>query len=254
VPLARAYAGTQMSSFSSSRMPDPGEHGLSTTDARILAVKRRLLREASTAVSMLERALISLWDLDVAAGKAVRMADDGIDEEEVRIEQECHEILTLHHPYARDFRNISFILKVNADVERIADHSCSIAKIVGRIANADPNPPAWPMALTELGVRVPTMCHQVLRAVLDDDTELARQVVASDEIIDQLDRRLFEEVLEMLRARDSDQSRAVAMYIYRVGRELERVGDLSAGIAEDLIYLCTGVIVRHTKKRNRKGT
>lgn len=226
----------------------------SSTDARILAVRRRLQREASSAVSMLERALAALWTLDVPAAKVVRVADDGIDEEEVRIELECHEILTLHHPYARDFRNLSFILKVNADVERIADHACSIAKIVGRIAAFEPIPPPWPTALVELGERVPAMCHQMLRAVLDDDLELARTVVAGDEVIDKLDRRLFEEAMELIRAGGSDNDLAVGMLVYRLGRELERVGDLSAGIAEDLIYLCTGVIVRHTKKRNRPGT
>lgn len=228
----------------------PSPH-TTTTDMRIAEVKRRLLREASSAVSMLERSLAAMWEMDVPAAKAVRVADDRIDLEEVAIETECHEILTLHHPYARDFRSISFILKVNADVERIADHASSVAKIVNRIAGYQIGTPTWPMALTELGARVPVMCHQMLRAVMDDDVALAREVVAGDEVIDQLDRRLFDEVLEMMSHTSTDAERAVGMYVYRTGRELERVGDLAAGIAEDLIYLCTGQIVRHAKKRAR---
>lgn len=237
-----------MSSMPSQPSPGPAA---SSTDVRIAEVKRRLLREATAAVSMLERALASMWSLDVIAAKAVRVADDRIDLEEVAIESECHEILTLHHPYARDFRNMSFIMKVNTDVERIADHASSIAKLVTRIADRNPTAPNWPMALRELGDRVPVMCHQMLRSVMDDDVELARQVASSDEIIDQLDRRLFDEVLEMLSHAETDADRAVGMYIYRSGRELERVGDLAAAICEELIYLCTGQIVRHAKKRAR---
>ena len=93
------------------------------------------------------------------------------------------------------------------------------------------------------------MCHELLRAVLDEDIEAARRLVASDEIIDQLDRRVFEEAMEMMRRDRGDYSLSIAMYIHRVGRELERIGDLMANIAEDVVYLGTGEIIRHAKRK-----
>lgn len=229
--------------------------GLFSTDRRIMALKRRLVREATFAISMFENALAALWKLDVNAARAVRLSDDNIDNEEVQIEQECYEVLALQHPYARDFRAVTFILKVNADVERVADHASSIAKVVIRIAEAlgpGAAPPRWPTALIELGERVPAMCHELLRAVLDEDVEAARRLVASDKVIDQLEKRIFEEAMELVRrAENGDADLPVGMLIYRLGRELERIGDLMAAVGEELVYLATGAIIRHEKRQRR---
>src|SRR5215471_18513629 len=116
--------------------PAPDAAPQLTTDRKILALKRRLVREASLAVAMLESALTALWALDADAAMAVRLSDDRVDLEEVAIEQECYEILTLHHPFARDFRVLTFILKVNTDIERVADHASSLCKVVKKISEA----------------------------------------------------------------------------------------------------------------------
>jgi phosphate transport system protein len=220
-------------------------------ERRIVHLKRRLVREATQAIGMLESALDALWSLDVGRAKAVRAEDDQVDREEVLIEQESFEILALQHVFARDFRLITFVLKVNADIERVADHATSIAKITGRISKQVPpgTTPKWPTALRELGQRVPMMCHDLLRAVLEEDAEAARGVVAADDTIDKLDRRLFEEVIQLIDdERRTDSAVAVGLLVARMGRELERVGDLMKNIAEDLIYLATGVIVRHEER------
>ena len=99
------------------------------------------------------------------------------------------------------------------------------------------------------------MCHQLLRTVLDEDVEGARSLVRADEIIDQLDKQLFEEVQEFVRSEGrTDQAMTLALYMYRLSRELERVADLMTNVAEDIVYLATGSIVRHSeKKRLRTG-
>lgn len=226
-------------------------------DRRLVQLKRRLVREASMAIGMLESALAALWTLDVEAARGVRRADDRIDSEEVDIERECHEILALQHLFAHDLRMITFVLKVNADLERVADHATSIAKVVGRIAKHRPDgtPPQWPQSLIELGQRVPMLAQRLLRAVLDEDVEAARALVHADQVIDQLDRRVFEESLErMLREGSDEHALAVGILTYRLGRELERIGDLITNIAEDVVYLATGSIIRHAEKRQRPQT
>jgi len=227
--------------------PEPG--GLQNSrmgfDRNLKQLKVRLVQEASAAIDMLQSAIDAMWKLDVQAALAVRMRDDGIDREEVEIEAECLKLLALENPMARDLRVVMFILKVNSDVERVADHASSIAKVTGRIEAARPFP--WPTALVEMGQRVPVMCHSLLRALLDEDAAIAAQVVAEDETIDMLEKRLFDEVEALMRKEPTLLRNG--LLIYRTGRELERVGDLMKNIAEDVIYLATGSIVRHEQKR-----
>lgn len=218
-------------------------------ERELTALKHRLADEARSAVNMLEAALGALLRLDKEAAGEIRRRDDTIDREEVLIEQGCLRLMALQHPFARDFRVLAFILKVNADVERVADHACSIAKTTLRIER--PEPPEWPTALVELAQRVPMMCHALLRALLDESADAAREVVAGDKLIDELDRRLFDEALEWLKHHPDEP--AVGVYMTRIGRELERVGDLMANIAEDIVYLSTGDIIRHEKRRLREA-
>lgn len=226
--------------------PTPQEGPRYSFDRSIVALKRRLVQEATTAIGMLEASLEALWKLDGAAAREVRRRDDSVDREEVEIEQECLRMLALQQPFARDLRIIAFVFKVNADVERVADHASSIAKVAVRLE--EHRPVEWPTSLQELGQRVPLMCHSLLRAILDEDTELARRIVDEDKTIDRLERRLFEEVEEHVR-REPERVR-VGLLIYRIGRELERIGDLMKNIAEDIIFLETGSIVRHELKRS----
>jgi len=226
-------------------------HGESrrTFDRSLVMLKRRLVQEATSAVNMLEASLEALWKLDKEAAQGVRRRDDMIDREEVAIEEECLKALTLQQPVARDLRILTFVLKVNSDIERVADHAKSIAKVT--LALESVRPPRWPTSLVELGQRVPMMCHALLRSVLDEDESGARLVRDEDKTIDALDRRLFDEVVDAIR---KDQvTPADGLLIYRTGRELERVGDLMTSIAEDVIFLATGRIVRHAKKLGQDG-
>lgn len=230
--------------------PVPGRNIL--FDRKLISLKRRLVREATEAISMLERALDALWRLDRQAAAEVRRTDDSIDREEVQIEQDCFALLTLHHVFARDFRVVTFVLKVNHDIERVADHASSIAKIVTKIQGSVP--PPWPTALQELGQRVPVRCHELLRAVLDEDVDAARQLVAKDKTIDGLDAKLFGETVEYMRRDQVDpQTLSNGLLIHRAGRELERVGDLMSNIAEEVVYLATGDIIRHTHKMSKSA-
>lgn len=199
------------------------------------------------ATTMLERALEALLALDGSVESEIRTRDDRVDAEEVAIEAECFSILTLEHPYASDFRMIAFVLKTNQDVERVADHACSLAKLAGRIEG----PVEWPMALRELAQRVPVACHQLLRAVVDQDVEAARELVRADKTIDRLDKRLYDETVDMMGKEPTERVHRNGLYVYRAGRELERVGDLVANIAEDIVFLATGEIVRHSFKKTK---
>ncbi len=215
-------------------------------DADLAAVRRRMIREAAQAIDILKSAIDSLWDLDESTAKRISRIEKEIDKEEVRIEQECYRILALKNPFAADFRLITYILRVNTDIERVADHASSIRKIIARL---EAPAPKWPESLREMGERIPMMSEQLLRAVVNTDAELARTVVKQDHAIDKLDGQAFEEIKELIESDPKNASNY--LLIFRVARELERVGDLLGNIAEGVIYLVTGDIVRHPPKKKK---
>ena len=232
--------------FVASRAPDP------TLARHITDLKRRLILEANLAVGMIESASDALTRLDPAAAEAVMRRDDEIDSEEVRIEEECFRLLTLFQPFAKDFRTVTTLLRVNADLERVGDHAHSIAKItrkLHKLGTGGAGRRAIPTSLHELAQRVPMLCHALLNALVSEDVQDARAILEKDEAIDSLDKRLFDECLDSMR--EDVESKAAGLLLYRCGRELERVGDLMTNIAEDVLYLVTGTIVRHQKQRLR---
>ncbi|CAN5770086.1 phosphate signaling complex protein PhoU [soil metagenome] len=211
-------------------------------------IRRRLTAEATSVIAMLESAIDALFKLDEPAARGVVKRDDEIDEEEVRIEEACYRLLALFSPVAKDFRMVAMFLKVNADLERVADHATSIAKQSIKLRAL--GTPKLPTALLEMGQRVPMMCQALLAALLNTSVEAARSIVVRDQDIDRLDKRLFVECIDAMG--ESRESKAAAILCYRCGRELERIGDLMVNIAEDVIYLAGGQIVRHEVKKQLK--
>lgn len=207
-------------------------------------LRRRLIREASMAIDLLVSAVAGLWELDHDLAQRIRSGENEVDTEEVAIEQECLRLLTLERAFGHDMRQLAFCLKVNQDIERVADHASSIAKICLKL---QPPAPVWPTALREMGDRIPVACEELLRAVVNSDVESARLIRAKDKTIDQLDKRAFEEIREHIER--EPHNAATGLLMYRASRELERVGDLLGNIAEDIIFLETGQIVRHTKRK-----
>lgn len=230
--------------FSAHMSPEPSQVG-STILEQVTAMKRRMIRQGTVAIGMLEASLDALWSIDAEVAQHVREQDEQVDTEEVLIEEDCFELMALHQPVAKDFRILAFVLKVNHDIERVADHASSIAKIAMKLSEL-PVVPKFPTGLRELGERVPAACHALLRAMLDEDTEAARQIVMDDKLIDELDKGSFKELTAKL-ANKSEEEVAAGLLLFRVGRELERVGDLMKNMAEDVVYLSTGEIVRHAK-------
>ncbi len=209
-------------------------------DHQLGALRRRLIREAARATDLLKQSFDVLLNSSDEGVQEIRDIEQEIDAEEVKIEEECFRILALQQPFGSDFRMLTFCLKVNSDIERLADHASSIAKISKKLRFDDLY---WPPALKEMMQRTPVMCEELLRAVIGSDTEAARDVVARDKIIDRLDKQTFRELAQHIESNPSEASRYMLMY--RISREIERVGDLLGNIAEDVVYLVTGEIVRH---------
>lgn len=222
----------------------PRENDVSI-ERELKRLKAMVMAEAGTAVGMVEQAAEALIRADETMARIVISRDDEVDREEVRIEEECFRVLALFHPFAKDFRKITTLVKINSDIERVADHATGIAKQTVKLKRLTSAPPL-PTPLVELAQRVPIACHAVLSALASENAENARELVARDKALDSLEKQVFEACVELMTT--DRNSKAACLLMHRCGRELERVGDLMKNIAEDLIYLDSGTIVRHEGK------
>ena len=208
-------------------------------------LKKQIVLLAGMVEESLENAVKSIDARDPQLAQQVRDSDFRIDQREIEVEEECLKILALHQPVAIDLRFIVAVLKINGDLERIGDEAVNIA---GRALTIN----AYPEV--ELGFDIAGLSRKVLRmlrkcldALVNMDTASAYSVRNSDDEIDETVRLLFEQAKEEIR-RHPEQVDFLIEYV-RINRHLERIADHATNIAEDIIYMIEGQIVRHTQEK-----
>ncbi|HBT83184.1 MAG: phosphate transport system regulatory protein PhoU [Desulfuromonadales bacterium GWD2_61_12] len=205
-------------------------------------LKQMVLGLAAVVEERVRQSVQSLVRSDLELAELVKAGDEQIDRMEVDLEEECLKILALHQPVATDLRFIISVLKINNDLERIADLAVNVAertiglKEVGTIPH--------PIDLPKMSGLVVTMLEKALDALVRHDTALAREVCALDDTVDNLHRSTYVLVKAQIRAHP-EKIDALVQYM-SVSRHLERIADLATNIAEDVIYMIEGDIVRHT--------
>lgn len=204
---------------------------------KILALSTRVEESLAKAVQAIETKNAPLA-LEVIQG------DDSIDLDEVEVEEECLKILALHQPVATDLRFIVAVLKINSDLERIGDLAVNIASRAKNLVSITV-PPSVEIDFQGVERKVQKMVRDSLQALVTLDEELARRVCAADEEIDDINRSIHRQVTNALREHPSDVERCILLL--SVSRNLERVADHATNIAEDVVYMKQGEIVRHTK-------
>lgn len=193
-----------------------------------------------------EQAVIDSLDAvqegDIAAGQAVHERDSVIDREEVEIEQECIRLLALYQPAAIDLRRICTTIKVNNDLERIADLATAIGRRVKHVVAAQLDLRQHP-EFAALKRDVLEIVGRTARTLTATDMEGARAVIEFDKQVDHAYTRLVQTAL----AAQPDQPLDFepTWNLITLAKTMERIGDLCTNIAEDLIFLRTGEIVRH---------
>jgi phosphate transport system protein len=183
----------------------------------------------------------AVHERDGELAQAVIDSDPEIDLMEVDIEEECLKTLALHQPVAHDLRFIIAVLKVNSDLERIGDLAAGIAKQGRYLAGSDTCD--VPYDLVGMAVKVGRMLRDSLDALMEKDAAIAHRVCAADDEVDTMDRLMYQEVRAAIR--ETPEKTEGLIRLQRVSQNLERIADHATNIAEDVIYLVEGEIVRH---------
>jgi len=204
-------------------------------------LKKRILYLAAKVEKNLEMAVKSFTEKDIQMADEVINSDPDIDSLEVEVEEDCLKILALHQPVAADLRYIVAILKINNDLERIADLAVNIAERSKTITyNSGPLIPFDLQSMVEIAVK---MVRDSVDALVKNNAELARQVCIDDDEIDDRNREVYK--LAQNAIQKNPQFAEYYISLISVSRNLERIADHSTNIAEDVIYMIEGEIVRH---------
>lgn len=209
--------------------------------AELLGLRRDVLAMGALVEQRVTRTVEAIIDQDMEAAEAVRAGDDEIDQMEVHLEQACLRVLALAHPVASDLRFILAVMRINSELERIADLTRGIAKRLIRLRSMAPV--ELPEPLTDLALAARTMLADVLAALASEDPALGRQVRRSDDRVNDLQRAVLvwcrEEIPKNLEATES------AIELMTMAQRFERIADITTNIAEDVIFLVEGRVVRH---------
>ncbi len=188
------------------------------------------------------KAIASLYDGDLQVAGAVRAGDDRIDQLEVAIEERCLKILALYQPVARDLRFLVTVLKVNNELEHmgdLAEHIARKATIISKSKMKDTR-----LEIATMAAKTQRMVGQALDALLNEDGERAREVIRMDDEIDAFHIKHHKIVEGRIEEGERDFG-VDELKMLSVSRSLERIADMAASIAEDVVYFTEGTIIRH---------
>ncbi|MFQ5766388.1 MAG: phosphate signaling complex protein PhoU [Acidobacteriota bacterium] len=204
-------------------------------------LKRDILTMGAMVEEAINKSIRALTSREVGLAEEVLEGDGEIDRKEVDIEEDCLKILALHQPVAVDLRFIVTVMKVNNDLERMGDLATNIAERAVYLASHPPM--AVPLDFGLMAERVRSMVRDSLDALVRQDQELARKVLQADDEVDAINRSMFTLLQRAIKEDVSTVKRAI--HTLSASRYLERIADHATNIAEDVVFMVDGEIIRH---------
>ena len=205
-----------------------------------------VLKLAAVVESALTTSVRALCDSRADLAAEVRGGENAINTWEVQIERECLKVLALHQPVASDLRRVAAVWKINGDLERMADLAEHIANRARKLAR-EPEPVPIPQELETMALEALAQVRDSLDALTKADVELARKVITADRRVDRRRRAVMKELKDAIRR--EPQRVDTWLRLINAARNLERVADHATNIAEAVVYLKEGDIIRHVGDR-----
>jgi phosphate transport system protein len=205
------------------------------------SIKKDIIFLAHEVEDSIFKALKALEKQDKKLAKEVFELNKKIDMQEVKIEDQILSLLVLQQPVAVDLRFIVGALKMNNDLERIGDHAVNIANIALKLVGESYIKPL--KDIPQMGKITRNMLHDAVHAFINQNAELAREVCARDDEVDELYVRVRQDVMEILKKKKDKYEQGFDLI--NVARELERVADLTTNLGEEVVFMREATIIRH---------
>lgn len=212
-------------------------------------LQQDLLQQAARVEESLHQSIRALQERDAYQARTVIQREPAIDEEENLIAEAALKILALHQPVAIDLRRITTILKINVELERMADLAVSIAeRVVHLVSSPSTVIPDKLQTITDLTT---SLVREALDSFVNLDSRQARRLLRLDDQVAKLGMEIIHELIQFMQS--SPDRVEPGLSLYSATRHLQRISDHATNIAEDVVYLVEGEIVRHRPSALEKG-
>ena len=219
-------------------MPN-SEHIVSSFDRDLEGIQAKIMRLGGLVEEAIAKSVQALESRDLDLAKTVRRADKAIDELEEQVNVDAARIIALRQPIASDLRTVLTVFRVSANLERIGDYAKNIAKRSQSIIELE-TVPGTAASLKRMARQVELMLKDVLDAYIQHDADLAEDVRQRDLEVDQMYSALFREYLTHMM--EDPRHITACMHLHFMAKNIERMGDHVTSVAEQVIYLVTGVM------------
>ncbi|MBK5099974.1 MAG: phosphate signaling complex protein PhoU [Desulfobacteraceae bacterium] len=205
-------------------------------------LKEKLIESASLVEDMIEKSIRGLRERDENLLSEVTEQDEVKENAlEIEIDEVCIHLIACYQPQATDLRTILMILKMNNDLERIGDEAVNISESALFLID---KPEVKPLIdIPRMAEQATNMLSDTLKALIEEDTQLAHEVCEKDDIVDGLRDQILKELTAFMAANPNTIERSLRLI--RISRSLERIADLCTNICEDVIYMVEGRIIKH---------
>jgi phosphate transport system protein len=204
-------------------------------------IKQRILALGALVEERVQMARKAVDEKDAALAEKIIKNDFEIDEMEVEVEEECLKVLALHQPVAVDLRFLIAVIKINNDLERIGDQAVNIAQRVLTIAKQDIENFVFDYSV--MSEKAQVMLKMSLDSLVNLDIDLALKVCTMDDEVDELKDQAYDSIKQAMKSDPNHLGYYINLLL--ISRHVERLADHSTNIAEEVIYLIEGDIVRH---------
>jgi phosphate transport system protein len=211
-------------------------------DEELTALKERILRMGALVETQVANAIKALVDRDAELARSVIATDHQVNAYDVEIDEECIRLIALRQPAASDLRFITTAMKISTDLERMSDLAEDICE---RAIELTEEPQLKPyIDIPRMAEYARTMLKEALDAFVNRNADLARKVCRDDTPVDELTGQIFRELLSYMM--ENPQTIRRAIRITFVAKYIERIADHATNVAEMVVYLVEGKIIRHT--------
>lgn len=209
----------------------------------MVELKRHLLEDAALVEDMIAKSIRGLADKnELLLLEVMNTEEPKANDYDREIDEMCVEIIAQYEPVARDLRMVVMIVKMNKDLERIADHAVNVCESALFLISKPVLPSLEDLKL--MGENAVRMLKDSINAFVNENVQLANAVLERDSIVDSAGDKILKELTELMRAHKDSIPRA--LHVMRIAHNLERIADLATNLAEEVIYIVEGRDIKHS--------
>lgn len=207
----------------------------------LLSLRRELLSLGALVEQQVAQTVDAMFTSNVELAKLVKSRDGEVDALDLKIEEDTMRLLALASPMASDLRQLLATLRISGELERIADLAKGISKRIIKLSSLEAI--TLPNAILDMAEATKAMVGDALAALANEDVDLCQGVRRADDLVDALNKEIL--VWSRTEIPRNVQNTQAAIHVLTIAQRLERLADITTSIAEDVIFLVEGRIVRH---------